>query len=314
MVFQRDVIGSSLNGSGAFIGEARAGSSNAVALVTQTGLQSAISGQTSTSTNNCYMIDNVADESRTYVKTFTFPAVSGSAISVNEFIIRSSAVDTSAVRTFSRFVTPSTILVSVGSIIRLTYSLKIKVPGILNQIPIVTGILPGFNMLGHLKLVGAWSSIFGDINSAGALVNTSPINGDSSCYNFLPFGGVRDGSQTASNSYLISPDINFPSVNTYLPDYTIVGNLINAFGPTVDGFVYDGFPWTGSSGQQSANFVFSAANPSTNSSIGGILFKHCNRTTTPKPKCGWYWKFLNPQIKEAGKMLSINLTQKLNRL
>jgi hypothetical protein len=289
---------------------AQLGASSTAASVSQTGILTALTNSqtmtTTTSTQTCTITDDTTVAAgRTFTRIYDF-TIANTSTPINEAIIHSGG------QILSRFVFPTTITLITGQFLRLTYSFKAYVDSMLNPITVVVNN-GGFIGDGQLKLVGTYQNIFGTMTSLGVPDKTLTCGGHSRVLGWLAAANQYDNYPANTFAHMIPSGIAFPAVNTALGAYTRVGSTIFTNSP---GMAFGSY--TSGQGYQDITYIFPAANPSSTTNIGGILFSSTiNGTGTSAPAnavYGWYWKFSADQSKNAAYSLAVNLRQSVTAI
>lgn len=227
----------------------------------------------------------------------------------------------------SRFVLPQPVVLDQYQFLRLTYALQVTIPAIVT--PISIDVQSGdFNGLGQLKCVGAFSNIFGWMNSTGqpqSACTRSPCS-SSSCYG-KPLPWCMVGRDRTIGVLLAGGDLSgtaqpaFPAINQNI-DTTLRAQpgsqYVYSDGP--GGSTYNiGYSNGNLSYSRGATLLFPATNPNlTEQYIGGILI-----TPTRSGGCGdfrsdslgyaaWYWRFTDALGNPRGQLKDINFALAIN--
>lgn len=305
--------------------------------------------------------DNLSEGSRTFTRAWDFPALAdGETRSVKEILITTMSQGSSSTSAdqikgsqyslytnmpvISRFVLPQAIPLTRFQFLRLYYSIKVTVPSIATAVNL--NLQSGdFDGTGQLKLVGAWSRIFG---SLGHYWQYRENNAYTSTVNlWCPWSLIgRDGVGGAIVKGNTDPNLNynFPLPNVDSPitysrlsvdTQTVTNNSAGGSMSSPQGNATE-LTVVNDSVSREATLLFPANNPSNEEPIGGIFIVPSasltagsvplytdSRTPSTAPAAGgvfWYWRFTNEtfsaprsEIKDRNYGLAINLRQTMSR-
>ncbi len=166
----------------------------------------------------------------THKRTYQFAAVGPSGATINEIGLGWHPIDDNTL--FSRFVTPSAIVLADGQILRVVYQLTVSAPQYATATSVSglsSGVSPDiFNLAGTtpsagIKLVGGVRQVFGLLNTAGGFsYDSSDYSSSGNLWTLVSQG--ESGGAEKGLGYYLSSDATFPTVGVDITASVIAGS------------------------------------------------------------------------------------------